>query len=147
MALSVLQDLIRRVSLLEDRRGADMAMAQVLDVDSDVPAGSRDYYGRWKYDVQIVDRDFLLTGTILRGVTALRSQLTADGTLTGQTALGGVDPHTHTPGDLAVVSPLVAVGDIVVMANVRLGRDSLWVILGKLEPALLTEINTYRAGL
>ena len=142
MALSPLQDLMRRVSALESRRGPEVVLAQVTGASStQAQGGTSEYYRRWRFDARMLDQDFQPTGGEIENVTALLPNAAADGTLSGQTAPTGMPPHSHgvEPARADLV-PLV-VGDLVILVRARVGTGGFWAIVGRLDPGTLEAIR------
>ena len=162
MALSPMQDLMRRVADLERRRGPDCAVAQIESISSAPSSGGpTSWYHRWRCTVRMLDREFRPAGGVIGDVAILQSSLTPDGTLVGRTAMlpasdthshgAGTSPasdqHDHGPGTLMTASVPFVAGDIVMLARARLGTGGFWTVLGKLDQGTLEDIIDYRAGL
>ena len=149
MALSPLQELMRRVSALESRRGPEVVLAQVTGASStQAQGGTSEYYRRWRFDVRMLDQDFQPTGGEIEDVTALLPNVAADGTLSGRTELndplrsqGGPLDHRHEPGDLRAVSVPLSVGDLVILVRARIGTGGFWAIVGRLDPGTVEAIR------
>ena len=142
MALSPLQDLMRRVSALESRRGPEVVLAQVTAAAStQAQGGSTEYYRRWRFDVRMLDRDFQPTGGEIENVTALLPNVAADGTLSGRVAAGGNPSHDHDVGPATVVLKPLTVGDLVILVRARIGTGGFWAIVGRLDPGTLEAIR------
>ena len=96
MALTPLQDLLRRVALLEQRRGPDNVIAQITEVTSQPSSGGpTSYYHLWRFSVRMLDGEFRAAGGEITNVAALQAHLTPDGTLNGQVETSSFGPHSH----------------------------------------------------
>lgn len=175
--LAPLQDLMRRVALLEERRGPDFAVAQITAVASQEPVGGTPsddmaveqsrYYNRWSCDVQMLDGEFRPNGGVIRNVPVLQSHLSVDGTMGGALEMANLS-HTHeaevasSHADVNVEAALenvnlnhrhdiipvpLGVADIVLLASARLGAGMYWVVIGKLDYGALEAIIEHRASL